>query len=380
MALSLVPMRIAVDARLFSPERSAYAESFSTEVFYWLAEQNADHEFFFFYNESIPSISLPANITPVCIYLNTTGFIKQRWWFDIKLPGVLKKYAIQLLICPNGICSLITSLPQLLVVQDPSLVLNQKASTLNKWFYEKLMYHQVKKAKKIATSTGSTRNLIAAKFNKSPTDIEIIGNGISSLFKSVSWEQREEIKYCYAQSCEYFFARIIAREGKSILTILKAFSIFKKWQRTNMKLVLAGESSVLRKDELEKVGNYRYRNDVIITGRLSDDEQAKLVAGAYSVLYFPASHRFPTGILEAMRYEVPVVTYKGGSIGEIAGELVLYAGQDNYEEIAAQMKLIFKDEQLRAQLIEGGKRTSKPFSSNNTALRLWKMIEETVSK
>ncbi len=49
-------------------------------------------------------------------------------------------------------------------------------------------------------------------------------------------------------------------------------------------------------------------------------------------------------------------------------------------EIAEQMKRIFKDEQLRNNLIEAGKIRSKLFTWDKTAALLWEVIEQTVCK
>ena len=83
-------------------------------------------------------------------------------------------------------------------------------------------------------------------------------------------------------------------------------------------------------------------------------------------------------VLEAMRCGVPVITSEHSAMQEIAGEAALYADPKDPASIAGQMMQLYKDERMRAALIEKGFVAAARFTWDDTAERLWRAIGETV--
>ena len=67
--------------------------------------------------------------------------------------------------------------------------------------------------------------------------------------------------------------------------------------------------------------------------------------------------------LEAMRCDVPVITSADSSMQEIAGDAALYADANDHTDIADKMMLLYKDENLRNQLIEKGRQVAQAISA-----------------
>ena len=59
---------------------------------------------------------------------------------------------------------------------------------------------------------------------------------------------------------------------------------------------------------------------------------------------------------------------------EIANEAALFADAISYDDIAAKMMMLYKDEKLRKQLIENGRLTAGQYSWDKTADLLWTSI------
>jgi alpha-1,3-rhamnosyl/mannosyltransferase len=75
-----------------------------------------------------------------------------------------------------------------------------------------------------------------------------------------------------------------------------------------------------------------------------------------------------------------VISSNNSSIVEFAGNAALYIDPTKPEDIAAQMKKIYKDEQLRNQLIEEARTKSKLHNWDNTARLLWQLIQQVHSQ
>ena len=142
-----------------------------------------------------------------------------------------------------------------------------------------------------------------------------------------------------------------------------------------MKLVIAGRLAWQSETFIEKLKSYKYRNDVVLTGYINDNTLADLMGSTYALVYPSLFEGFGVPIIEAMQSGTPVITSNTSSMPEIGGDAVLYANPNDVDELAKQMMLIYKDENLRSNLIEKGLIRSKQFSWDASAEQLWKKIE-----
>ena len=125
---------------------------------------------------------------------------------------------------------------------------------------------------------------------------------------------------------------------------------------------------------MESLKTYKYRDDVKMLGYLDEKELAKIIASAYSLVYPSLFEGFGVPVLEAMRCDVPVITSLNSPMQEITGEAAIYADPGSIEDIANKMMLLYKDENLRKELIEKGRLISKKYSWDRTAELLWQTI------
>jgi glycosyltransferase involved in cell wall biosynthesis len=158
------------------------------------------------------------------------------------------------------------------------------------------------------------------------------------------------------------------------VNLLKAFSIFKKRQKTNMKLVLAGRLAWKYGSFTESLKTYKYRDDVVMTGYLEENELARLVGSAYGLIYPSLFEGFGVPVLEAMQCNVAVITSEGSSMQEVAQRAALYSDVTNFNDLADKIILLYKDETLRNKLIENGQEQVKQYSWDTTAALLWQCI------
>jgi glycosyltransferase involved in cell wall biosynthesis len=162
------------------------------------------------------------------------------------------------------------------------------------------------------------------------------------------------------------------------MNLLKAFSVFKKRMQTNMKLVLAGRLAWKYESFTESLGSYKYRNDIVLTGYVPEEELVKIIGAAYGLVYPSLLEGFGVPVLEAMQSNVPVITSINSSMQEIAKEAALYVNPDDHTDIADKMMLLYKDEKLKKELVEQGREVAKGYSWDKTADLLWQSILKTL--
>lgn len=127
------------------------------------------------------------------------------------------------------------------------------------------------------------------------------------------------------------------------------------------------------------VGPEHYRADLVreaastvldrvrFTGYLSHRQLAACYACA-TVFAFPSLFEgFGIPALEAMAHGTPVACARAGALPEVCGDAALYFDPLDVPAMAAALKRILEDPQLRAQLAAAGRRREKQFTWHGAA-------------
>lgn len=169
----------------------------------------------------------------------------------------------------------------------------------------------------------------------------------------VTEEEKLAIKEKFTEGAEFFLYKGGLANEKALTTLLKAFSLFKKRQKSSMKLVINETLEGIR--DVEKLlSTYKYREDVVTTPGLKG-EAATLLSSAYAFLYLPLQANRLLPAMNAMKRGVPVITSEYCTLKEIAETAALYTNPENVDDIADKMMCIYKDEQLRSRLLNDAK-------------------------
>jgi hypothetical protein len=177
--------------------------------------------------------------------------------------------------------------------------------------------------------------------------------------KVMKEEEKEKIKAERMQGKEYFLADLTGCGEEEAVNLLKAFSLFKKRQRSQMRLVLGGRMEGFGGME-ERLKTYKYRHDV--------DWNPGVPAGAaYAVLLPVEGNSLGTTLLRTWKAGVPVIAVNGGIFEEMAQGAVLGVAAGDPATLAGQMMRIYKEEDLRQELTRKGFERLKIYSRENFA-------------
>lgn len=370
-------MLIAVDTRFLFASQMAEYNAFTQEVFVRLARLQPNHRFIFFVDKlPIVSFGLPPNVSVITITPKPKNFISYKWWYNVKLALALRKHKPNVFIGSYGLCSTTTPIPQLLIVHDLSFLHKQSAHPKHSsLFYKKSTKNCQNKAADIATVSQAVKDEIVSAYQFSGDKITVCGSAGRRGIVLVEWAEKEATKERYTQGCEYFVYHVTDNSATQFIHVLKAFSLFKKWQRSNIKLVVTGHSFDHIKQEQQKLKTYKFRSDVILLEHLPQAEMELLTGSAYAVVYPVLYEGFSQLPLECMTMKVPVIAYDIPVVKEMCGDVALYVYPGNESQLADQMKLLYKDENRRNQLIEKGVEKAKEYSWDKTVSVIWEMVK-----
>ncbi len=164
---------------------------------------------------------------------------------------------------------------------------------------------------------------------------------------------------------------------KGIDTIVKAFDLL---ENRDIKLVLAGNYRMDKDSFMELINSSTRKEDIILTGFVSDDDKRRLMSQA-EVFLFPSQYEgFGLPVLEAMACGAPVITTNVSSLPEVAGNAAEYIQPGDYEELAKKIDGFLSSKEKRERFRKLGFERIKNFSWDKTAESVEKIFEKILSK
>lgn len=207
-------------------------------------------------------------------------------------------------------------------------------------------------------------------------NITVVKPAFGIVVNSLSWTEAESIKTQYAGGRSFFLFIGTISEQHQLVELLKAFSLFKKWQQSNMQLVIAGYTTAYTQVLEEKLLTYKYKADVAILKNAASTEIAKLLAACYAVLYPVTENIFPLSLLWAVQSNKAVIasdTYSNRQITEAAE----WVDKNNTAGgFAKAMILLYKDEKHQQLLVQQTIESAKQFNRRQMLTEVWQCAEK----
>jgi glycosyltransferase involved in cell wall biosynthesis len=366
-------MTIAVNTRLNKETQPEGYEGFLFEMLGHLAKGFPEHQFIYIFDQSYNAKqNFAKNVLTIVSGPKTSSVLRLQYWFNYRIPAILRKHKADVLLSMEGICSLRTKIPQCLLLSDLGFLnhpeLLKRSHTR---FYKKFTPAFLAKAKSIATVSAFSRSLIAGRYKINAEKITVIYPVIDDIFKPIDWEEKEFIKEKYAEGKAYFLFNGDINQRSNLINLLKAFSFFKKRQKSNMLLLIAGNADEGSKKALK---TYKLRNEIKLLEHLAKEDLAKITAAAYALVYPVLYADLALPALQAMQCAVPVITADEAGLSSICGKAALYANPGDHEDIAEKMMLVFKDENKANELIKAGNELLQQYEPGKTADLLMQCI------
>jgi glycosyltransferase involved in cell wall biosynthesis len=369
-------MKIAVNTRFLLNDYLEGYGYFIYEVLRRIVNNHPEHEFLFLFDRPYDKrFVFASNVKAIVAGPPARHPILWKWWYDIKVPRLLKKHKADLFLSCDGFCSLATKVPQCLVVHDLSFI--HYPSFIKKshlFFYRHFTPKFLEKAREIATVSAFSKNDIVRQYKVSEEKISVVYSAAKEIFQPQDAVTKEQTMDRYTAGKNYFVYAGAIHPRKNLTQLLKAFSLFKKRQKSDWKLVLAGRLAWKYEHFQESLKTYKYRADVVLAGYVEEQDLVKIIGSAYALVYPSVFEGFGVPVIEAMSCNIPVITSINSSMQEIAGDAALFANPADHTDIADKMMLLYKDESLRNRLIQKGKERAKEFSWDKTAELLWQAL------
>lgn len=346
-------MIIAINTRTLSGDEAA-----ATLLLNWfenIAAQNTAHQFYFISNKEI-QLSPLNNIKAVVIKQQSANPLFWKLWYNYKLPAALKKIKAGLLVSADGICCLRTKLPQCLIVNDVE------------FFHDTTLYNRrhinfiktnmplcLNKASAIVVFSESVKKEIRKNFLVEEDKISVVSFDENKKYQRLNREKQNQIKEKHTNSNEYFLFYGLIHSRSSLTNLLKAFSLFKKRQKSSMQLVLLTDTIPEKNEFVESLRLYKYRNEVHLVKVANRDEVIPFIESAFCAVNLSPLYSDIVFLRNALLGGVPVIAGNTPQAKELLADAALYVNPQSVDSIAEQLMIIYKDERRQDELVENGK-------------------------
>jgi glycosyltransferase involved in cell wall biosynthesis len=293
-------------------------------------------------------------------------------WYDWQIPLTVKKYRPDLVMTTGGVTAAARmQVPQCVWMTAGAGKRPEKKKVTT--VYSKRLAATLQSAQVVFSfSEKDKAALIGYAADGRVAGKILVVPPVADKFLPLPSGEKEQLKERYAEGKEYFLTAVSGAADKEVVDLLKAFSLFKKRQRSNMQLVLAGGNPALDRDLAGRLATYKYRQDIHWTRHPSEQEWGRLATASYAIVAPFERDSLGIHILNAWKAGVPVITTTTDSacLPDIAGA-VLYAQPGDPASLAGQLMLIYKDESLRNSLIAEGTKHGQSFSWDRSAGEVW---------
>lgn len=298
------------------------------------------------------------NVKLVNVPYSKESGMKNLLWHQWLFQKLIKKYHCDIAYIPNFTLLLWKAAPTVVTIHD--LIEYNVPGKFSKlrMFYRKAICDPLmaKRSDHILTVSNSSYNDIVKYLHVNPRKITITPNATDKhFFKKYKKEDIEPViaKNGLAYKGYLLFVGSIDYPGKNIKTVIEAFfNLLEKGEIQDKKLVIIGKDGFNSKVIYDFVNQSPYKNKVIFTGYLNDEDLPLYYAGASIMLYLSFFEGFGLPVLEAMSCGTPVICSNTSCFPEIVEELDVMVSPTEVKEVEAKILQIVNNEKFAQNLAD----------------------------
>ncbi len=371
-------MIIGIDGNEANVERKVGISEYAYQLLYYFSQFHKEGLDFRIYLKNSPRKELPKGN----IHWTYTTFGPRPLWTQIALPMHLyaERYKPSVFFSPSHYAPRFSPVPTVISIMDlsylyfPEMFKKSDLYQLKSW-----TAYSVKKASKILTISNSSKNDIIKEYSLPENKVAVTYPGVKpALNLHVQIYGMNELKKKYGISGIYILFVGTIQPRKNIAKLIEAFAKLVQYtkQQNSLQLVVIGKKGWLYDEIYKAPAEYKVEEKVKFLDFVPDEDLVAFYKNAVCYVLPSLYEGFGLPVLEAMKYDCPVITSNVSSLPEAGGDAALYVNPQDAGDIAEKIKMLLTNESLRKELIQKGKKQIEKFSWENTATETLEILEQ----
>lgn len=269
--------------------------------------------------------------------------------------------------------------PLVTVFHDLGFVHHPEFSSAKKYWWHRLTrpQRQARRSRRIITVSESSKGDLVSLYGVPSEKVSVVYSGISPAFRVLPGEEQKAVQEKYRLPERFILYLGTVEPRKNIVGILKAFEQL-LGQGYGGNLVIAGMFGWSYRPIVEAWQNSPAQGRISFLGFVEPGDKPMLYNSAECFVYPSFFEGFGFPPLEAMACGVPVITARGSSLPEVAGNAAVLVDPTNTAELVWALTTVLGDAALRQHLREEGFKRVRQFSWERAALATLRVFESVV--
>jgi glycosyltransferase involved in cell wall biosynthesis len=355
--------RIGIDVHSIGSGKGGN-ETYYRELITSLGQSETEHEFILYHNSLSGCQQLPSGerFKPVLLHshhplLRTALTLPWRASRD-RLDIFHAMYVLP----PFVRCKTVTTIADIAFEHYPELFPAHEVA----WF-KSLVRGSAQRSDHVITVSEYSKQDLVRTYGIAESKITVTHEGASDRFcprdrdSAKEWLAR---RYQISGDFILYLGRLQGR--KNLLRLVKAYAKIRD-EGLPYNLVLAGKQDSKFAPVLECIRALGIEQCVLLPGYIPDEDVPAFYNAAEVFAYPSLFEGFGLPVLEAMACGTPVITSRGSSLQEVAGNAAILIDPLDELSIAAALKTVLLDQKMREGLRVAGIARSRQFSFRQTA-------------
>ncbi|MET0635557.1 MAG: glycosyltransferase [Chitinophagaceae bacterium] len=351
-------MNIAIHISLPAHREVFLRPYFMTDLLPQLIRVSSAHRFFLILDGFKTPDPLPEGVLVIAERDKSGSPVSRFWWSRVTLPKLLRKHRIEAVLQVNQARTNFFGVGSTKQSEDC------KRNTSGSFEEQRLFIYfenpeempgrnsrNFAKAELVFAGSEHVARRLTTRKDLKVTRVKTVQRPSLPEFVPVNPDARELVRQTHSSGRNYFF--YYGPVGKHLLSLIKAFSIFKKRQKSDWKLLIGGAVNMTDEPFIRSLGQYRYRDDLVLLNNLNPRDLPGLISSAYALLF--AQGQDPFMLPEVFASAVPVIAPDEPAFHGSWDHIVMYYEKDSQTSIAENMMTIYKDESKRSAMVREGR-------------------------
>lgn len=300
-----------------------------------------------------------------CPRFNSTW--RRALWEQFTLPRWAKDQNLNVLWSTGYVSPRFTHCPRVVTVHDMFFVRVPAAIPfIRRQYYRVFIPWSVRSATEVLAVSAMTADDLAHEIPKSVGKVTVVHLAARPNLIPVDAEGNPTTPAhdAHPYKVPYFLQVASATRNKNVATVVTA-AVALASDGTEFKVIFAGDDPYgILADAMHLPGA---REVCVAEGTVSDARLSDLYQGALASINPSIYEGFGLPVLEAQALGVPVISSRGGSLPEVAGDAALYFDHDQPTQLTDAMRLLLTQTDEVERLVAAGAENLKRFSWDRAA-------------